>query len=616
MCAKKKKQVKQEPKSKKLTQPKNPSFIKIRQWIPFLIFIAISFLLYFQCIPFDYILDDKIVISENEYTKKGFNGVWDLLSKESFQGYFGEQKDLVEGGRYRPLSLVSFAIENQFFGLNPSISHIINILLYGICAWLIFFVLAKLIGIENKKWWLSVAFITSLIFLFHPVHTEAVANIKGRDEIMAMIFGLLSLNSAINYLKKKKSLSLLLVNIFFFLGLLSKENVITFLAVIPIALWLFRKPTKKQMAILIGSIIGVTIGYLIIRFQVIGYLLSDKVITDVMNNPFAGMTGTEKFATINYTLFEYLRLNVFPHPLTHDYYPYHIPKVDFTNLKALSSLILHALLIGVSLFTLKKRKEITFGIWFYIITLSIVSNLVVGVGTFMNERFIFMASMGLCLVIAYLLVKALVKKNEIVGMVVIGGILLLFGLKTFLRVPAWKDAVTLNKSAVTVSKNSARANSFMATALFNEFRESNDRTQKEQLLNEATQYANKAISIIPSYTNANLMKAGIIAEQHKLDQDLDSFLKKLKPVISRAPAISFITEYCKYLHNRANPDKLTSFYYDVGYNTLFKQKRNLNWSVHYLKLGNELSPNNQNIRAALYEVFSSAGNTAEANKYK
>jgi hypothetical protein len=50
-----------------------------------------------------------------------------ILSKESFAGFFGEQQNLLVGGRYRPLSLVTFAIEKGLFGQNAALSHFINL---------------------------------------------------------------------------------------------------------------------------------------------------------------------------------------------------------------------------------------------------------------------------------------------------------------------------------------------------------------------------------------------------------------------------------------------------------------------------------------------------------
>ncbi len=615
--------------NKKATEPvkaQKPKAIPVKElplvsapkWLP-LLFIGLSFILYFQCIPYGFVLDDKIVYSENTFTKSGFAGIGDILGNDTFLGYFGEKKDLLEGGRYRPLSLVSFAIEHQIFGLNPKVAHIINILLYGLCAWLVFLVLRHLTrSFESKNWWWSIAFIGTMIYLVHPVHTEAVANIKGRDEIMVMIFSLLTMLFSFKYAADRKLWQLILLAAFFYLGLLSKENAITFLAVIPVALLLFKNNGKVPAMVIFGTLFTITLSYLFTRYRIIGYLLDGKEVTDVMNNPFAGMSSSERSGSILYTLYEYLRLSIFPHPLTHDYYPYHIPKTGFGHWKVILSIVLHAGLVIYSLLNFKKHKLISFGIWFYIFTISIVSNIVVGVGTFMNERFIFISSLGVCLIIAYLLFKGSKKWDPKIFYGILAVILISFSAKTFLRIPVWQDAFTLNSAAVKVSKNSARANSFMATAYFNNFQATQDRATKIQYLNEGSVYADQALRIIPGYSNANLMKVGFAAEKYKMgENNLDQLLATFKEVIAVAPQIGYITEYCKYLNGgRADSQKLVDFYYDVGYNVLFKQKRINDWAVHYLTMGNELDPNNANIRSAIYQGYMALGNPTAAEKYK
>ena len=635
MCAKKKKVVKSS-KTTKATSPKakpkksflsrfssdftSLPFMKAPAWLP-AIFVGLSFLLYFQCIPYGYVLDDKIVLSENEFTTNGLSGIKDIFRYDTFQGYFKEKKDLLEGGRYRPLSLVTFAIENEFFGLNPEVSHVINILLYGLCAWLIFVLLNYLIGGKGRWWW-SIPFLAAIIYLVHPVHTEAVANIKGRDELMAMIFALLTTIACIKYGMNGKVKHLIFAAVLFILGILSKENVITFLAVIPLAMWVFGKASFARIGLSFGVLFGVFMIYLFTRLQIFGYIVGDNEVTDIMNNPFYGMEASEEFGSKWYTMYEYLRLSFVPHPLTHDYYPYHIPKVGvFGHWKPIVAIIMHVALLAFSVLAFKKHRIVSFAIWFYIATISIVSNFVVGVGTFMNERFIFISSMGVCLVIAYLLMKGSEKWNAKIMYGVAALIVILFSIKTFTRVPVWESAMSLNKAAVQVSTKSARSNSFMATALFEEFKITTERDKKLALLDEAKIYADRALEVYPTYSNGNLMKAGIDAELYKLNGDLAALLKSFTEVGAAQPQIGFLTQYCEYLNSRADQEQLINFYHDLGYNTLylkneFNVPNRLNWAIHYLNFGYSLDNNNPKIRKALFDIYSAAGNSAKAQEYR
>ncbi|TMI87102.1 MAG: DUF1736 domain-containing protein, partial [Bacteroidetes bacterium] len=119
-------------------------------------------------------------------------------------------------------------------------------------------------------------------------------------------------------------------------------------------------------------ILFATVLYLIIRVSVIGHLASNAEVTDIMNNPFYGMTKGEKMATVFYTLLLYLKLFIYPHPLTHDYYPYHIPIMHWNDWRPILSLLLYLALAVVFIKGWKKKTVWAYAVAFYLITLSIV----------------------------------------------------------------------------------------------------------------------------------------------------------------------------------------------------------------------------------------------------
>src|ERR1017187_8512399 len=106
--------------------------------------LAIAMVVYGNSIFNNYALDDAMVITENAFTQKGISGIKDILTADTFFGFFKENTNNVAGGRYRPLSLVTFALEYQFFGLSPHFSHFINILLFGLCGIGIFIFIKKI----------------------------------------------------------------------------------------------------------------------------------------------------------------------------------------------------------------------------------------------------------------------------------------------------------------------------------------------------------------------------------------------------------------------------------------------------------------------------------------
>jgi hypothetical protein len=592
-----------------------------RKWKEALIITLLAFGLYWMCLPYGYVLDDQIVITDNKFTQKGISGIWEILSTESFTGYFGGQKDLVAGARYRPLSIVSFAIEQSIFGDNPFIRHFINILLYGLCGLLIFRIFSILLPEKkNTPWLLSIPFLAVALYILHPVHSEVVANIKGRDEIMTAIGAMGALYFALRFLSTQNRGWLLASGLSMFLGLMSKENAITFLAVIPLTMYFFTKAsTKDYLLALAPSLIAAFI-YMVIRTNVIGYVLdSGKEITDLMNDPFLEMNGVEKIATIIYTLGEYLRLLVFPHPLTHDYYPYHIPIMNFGKPGTLISLALYLGLAFV-FFKLWKSKSIyAWSIGFFIATISIVSNFVFPVGTFMNERFIFIPSIAFSLVCAWVLIqhgwnsdKPFLKWGSVAMIMLLAAG---YAFKTYTRIPAWKDALSLNGQAAMVSPGSARSNCFMATALYELGRDTSDLEEKTKIFAEAEFYADRSLAIYPSYLSANQIKSGLVAERYLRHKNLSQLLQEFTTILNARPQVEYVQQFMDYLNGREDVVLLTDFYYKIGYELFSKQKGLHPMAITYLKLGEKIAPNDPRILFGLGKAFYNGGDQVQGQQY-
>ena len=163
--------------------------IKTRDWfsVPYLCMAlaAIAFLLYCNTLGHGFILDDVMVLKDNVLVKQGIKAIPELLSTPHMRGYLIIPNDL-----YRPLSLVMFAIEYQFFGLNPTVGHFFNILTFMGYVVMLFLFMNKFF--DGKK--TAIAFIAALIFAVHPIHTEVVANIKSRDELLCYFFAFWALN--------------------------------------------------------------------------------------------------------------------------------------------------------------------------------------------------------------------------------------------------------------------------------------------------------------------------------------------------------------------------------------------------------------------------------------
>ncbi|MEI7898554.1 MAG: hypothetical protein WCJ26_16075 [bacterium] len=487
--------------------------LSITHYLPAGILFFLAFLLYGNTLTFDYVLDDEIVIRKNEFTKQGFAGIPDIFRYDSFTGFFGQEKNLVSGGRYRPLSIASYAVERGILGeSSPMVSHFFNILFYGLTAVLLFVVFAKLTKAKKGETpYLGLPFIIALLFVAHPLHTEVVANIKGRDEIFALLFSLLSLLYALKYSEKLNPAYLVLCSFFLFLGLLSKENAILFILIIPLSLYFFGKLKPGKLLLPSAFLLITGIIFMAIRGLVLGNQFSSQVPGELLNNPYLNASSSQHAGTVLYSLGLYIKLLLFPYPLTHDYYPWHIPLVVFTDYRSLISLCIYTGLVTAVIIYFKKKNLAAFGVLFYLATLSIASNIVFSVGTVMNERFLYIPSLGYCLVLGWLLTEVLKTRirNPRHYSLVTGGVLILilvgYAVQTISRNRAWENDFVLFTTDVGVSHESTKCNTSAGGKYIEKALTEKDPGTKASDLGKAIKYLEKALVIYPGNTNALLL---------------------------------------------------------------------------------------------------------------
>jgi len=255
------------------------------------VIVLLAIGLYLNTLGHDYALDDSIVITDNDFTQEGIAGIGDIMRYDTFRGFFKvEGKDkLVSGGRYRPFTLVMFATGISLWGETPMINHLINILLYAGIGVMLYWWLMALLG--NRKtygygWFIALA--TTLLFVAHPVHTECVANIKGRDEIVALLGSIIAAYFMLrSHLSPKGSDTKYIAYacVAFLIAIFSKENTITFLGVIPLMFFVFTKLNLGQ-ALLIPAFI-----FIVVRTMIIGFDVGGDPPKELMNNPYIKIVG-------------------------------------------------------------------------------------------------------------------------------------------------------------------------------------------------------------------------------------------------------------------------------------------------------------------------------------
>jgi len=244
----------------------------IRSWLfefkgQAIILCLLAFVLYCNTFTHEFAHDDGIVIVKNEYVLEGFAGFKGILTRDAYDSYYRQLNttNQLKGGRFRPLSIMTFAIEQQFLGavppekvdsvlkqnisygvsgptqkqliFNMNVRHVFNTLWYMLSVVVLLWFLRYIVFPKQPV----IAFIAALLFAVHPVHTEVVANVKSRDEIMSLLFMCLTFIYAFKYEENKEKIGRLGVALLsFFLAFLSKEYAITMLVLLPLAFYIFR----------------------------------------------------------------------------------------------------------------------------------------------------------------------------------------------------------------------------------------------------------------------------------------------------------------------------------------------------------------------------------------
>jgi len=458
----------------------------------------LALLCYANTFKNEYAFDDTAVIVRNEFVHQGFAGIPDILTKDAYYSYYRQlnSSDQLSGGRYRPLSILTFAIEQQFFGAvsknevdsviafglsyNPQahyekkfvremhIRHVFNVLWFTLLVITLLYFLRYIVFPGNP----IMAFIAAVIFTIHPIHTEVVANVKSRDEIMSLLFICLTFIFAFKYQERKKISLLVLALSSYFLAFLAKEYAITLLVLLPLAFYIFSKYPVGKSIMATLPYVAVAALYAMIRWHTIGPRneLSDS---DIQINPYAFASGAEKLATEIATSLNYLKLLIFPHSLSSDYSYNQIPYKDFTSLLVWLSLAVHAVLAGAMIWYFKRRSVLCFAIAFYLVNLLMVCNIIFDIGATMGERLIFHSSVGFCIAIAFLVYEGIGKiipannrKIALGGIVMV--LVILGGYKTIARNSDWKNDGTLFMHDIEVSPNSFLINVNVAVMLVNQ----------------------------------------------------------------------------------------------------------------------------------------------------
>lgn len=358
-------------------------------------------------------LDDVYIVVLNPVVRSA-SGIWRAFGASYWAGNINTTV-------YRPLAVASYALD--WIVGTPIWFHLVNVL-WHVAA-------TVLVAVLARRWaGDAAALIAGILFAVHPVHVEAVANIVGRNELMAAVCVVLAVYAAVE--REQPIMS----GLAFACGLLSKENAIVTPALIGFA-WMLRLrplPAPRRLAWFALTYAIIATGYFAVRYVVFrAYGAGIVAVAPV----FIGESSLTVRLTAVAALADVTRLLLFPLHLQADYSP-----AERTAVHSLVDVrfVLGALIVAVwgTLLALAWRRRRTLealGLGWIAIAYSPVANIVFPIGVLMAERTLYLPSVGLALALGGALRHLEGRRLALVA----GAIFLAGGARTAWRVPAWRD---------------------------------------------------------------------------------------------------------------------------------------------------------------------------------
>jgi tetratricopeptide (TPR) repeat protein len=403
---------------------------------------------------------------------------------------------------YVPLTLLSYQIEHALFGLNPLAFHVTNIFLHAGNVLLVF-AISYLLSKKN----IVIAFVCSLLFALHPLHTETVMWAAARKDLLSSFFGLLCflyyILSRNDGDRKKRILSV----IFFGLALLSKVSVI----LLPLS-FLFadhaegRKWDKRLLLEKIPYLL------LCILFGVIAVIGKTNAIQ-------SSSTYDTVLLAIKSASF-YVQKIFFP-----DFFSVIYPQLTPISLSSLEFFIptvVTLFLIALAVYLRKLFTVISHGIAFYFLMLipNFTNFYKNGFLFFASDRYAYLASIGIffalsCLV--FLLFNRLPQNLKIVLSSAVAAVCVLLGIRATVQASTWKNSTSLYTNVIYHYPQSAMARNNLGHAL-----------KREGKAVEAEAQWKEALRLDPTLVAAHVNMGDLLKEKGNLKAAIDEYTFAIK----------------------------------------------------------------------------------------
>ncbi|RKY31419.1 MAG: hypothetical protein DRP74_04965 [Candidatus Omnitrophota bacterium] len=386
-----------------------------------------------------------------------------------------------------------------------------------------------------------IAFLTGLVFLAHPIQTQAVTYIVQRATSLATFFYLISLSLYVkSRLMKEEGAGFNKFRHYYFAAFLtalmamySKEMTMTLpFMILLYELCFFTTESKKLNYKLFSP-------FLTLLFVIpLTMYLSKSVNFQEMrmiNEPALDITPQHYFFTQLRVIATYLRLLVLPINQNLDY-DYSVSK-NFFEQEVLSSFILLAGMVFIAIKIFKKHRLASFAILWFFITLLPESS-IIPIKDVIFEHRLYLPMFGFSLFLVYI-VYYLAGRKSWLKIILLSVMVCAYSILTYNRNSIWKDGITLwsdsiKKSPLKARPYSERGNIYLSRGDFT------------RALNDY----NKAIEINPGFDDAYNNRGFLYTKKGESEQAIHDFNKAIK--VNPEPYLAY--------YNRGNAHRVQGNY--------------------------------------------------------
>jgi len=421
-----------------------------RRHIAVIIFIFLALLIYSNTFTASFHFDDKLSILSNPHIK-----------------HISHIGILWEGGRARFLTYLTIAMNYSIGKLDVTGYHIVNILIHIITGILVYslalltFQTPRIKGLVIARDGKSIAFFAGLIFIAHPIQTQAVTYIIQRATSLAALFYIAAIALYVQSRLHRSVFYYILFLIAALCALLCKEISIT----LPFLILLYEGTffTAEGRKTYCMSLIAIfLIAFIFMPYHIYVSYLIDFINMKNAKEPYSGASSYCYLLTQFRVILTYIRLLFIPINQAVDY-DYRISRTIF-ELPTIFSILA---LLGIGITTLRmyrRERLIAFAILWFFFTLAPALRYVPAMDNFIYEHRVYLPMFGFSLFLSTIIFSRLGREKAAIILITLVAIL---SVLTYMRNFVWKDDFTLWDDAVRKMPKNSRAHCNRGFEFFN-----------------------------------------------------------------------------------------------------------------------------------------------------